>query len=177
MASAAQPLGDIWDGVTAIIICTLPNVRDAHCHKWSGSNPPYLTPAAVAWLRAHGAQHIVLDLPSADKEDDGGHLVAHRTFWQISKRGAMLLPAGEPVGSTTAGVQASANGCGGVPLASEHDADDADPAQQHVCERTITEMAFVPDSVSDGRYMLVLAVAPIQLDAAPSDPLLVPLTA
>lgn len=40
--------------------------------------------------------------------------------------------------------------------------------------RTITEFVYVPSTVNDGYYMLNLQVSPIQLDAAPSRPILFP---
>jgi arylformamidase len=42
-------------------------------------------------------------------------------------------------------------------------------------DATITELAFVPDSVPDGPYLLNLQVAPFAADAAPSRPILMPL--
>ncbi len=41
-------------------------------------------------------------------------------------------------------------------------------------ERTITELAFLPDAVADGLYLLNLQIAPFQADAAPSRPILFP---
>lgn len=41
--------------------------------------------------------------------------------------------------------------------------------------RTVTELAAVPPEVPDGRYALSLQIAPLELDAAPSRPLLYPL--
>jgi arylformamidase len=41
---------------------------------------------------------------------------------------------------------------------------------------TITELAFVPDEVADGPYLLQLQVPPLAGDAVPSRPLLYPLT-
>lgn len=41
---------------------------------------------------------------------------------------------------------------------------------------TITEMAFIPNSVVDGPYLLNLQVPPFMSDAAPSRPILLPLT-
>ena len=43
--------------------------------------------------------------------------------------------------------------------------------------RTITEMVFVPDHLSDGPYLLNLQVAPFLSDAAPSRPYLFDLNA
>jgi len=41
---------------------------------------------------------------------------------------------------------------------------------------TITEMAFIDDAVADGSYLLNLQVAPFVIDAAPSRPILLPLS-
>lgn len=41
---------------------------------------------------------------------------------------------------------------------------------------TITEMAFIDDAVADGPYLLNLQVAPFVIDAAPSRPILLPLS-
>lgn len=41
---------------------------------------------------------------------------------------------------------------------------------------TITEMAFIPNAVADGPYLLNLQVPPFMSDAAPSRPILLPLT-
>ena len=42
---------------------------------------------------------------------------------------------------------------------------------------TVTELAYVPDDVLDGCYLLNLQVAPFVADAAPSRPVLYPLVA
>jgi kynurenine formamidase len=41
---------------------------------------------------------------------------------------------------------------------------------------TITEMAFIDDAIADGCYLLNLQVAPFVIDAAPSRPILLPLS-
>lgn len=41
---------------------------------------------------------------------------------------------------------------------------------------TITEMAYIDDTVADGPYLLNLQVAPFVIDAAPSRPILLPLS-
>ena len=41
---------------------------------------------------------------------------------------------------------------------------------------TVTELAYVDDSIADGQYLLNLQVAPFVADAAPSRPILLPLT-
>ena len=65
----------------AFIIRTLPNDEDKCRRHYSGTNPPYLHPEAVAWLVEQGVKHLLLDLPSVDREEDGGKLAAHKAFW------------------------------------------------------------------------------------------------
>jgi kynurenine formamidase len=43
-------------------------------------------------------------------------------------------------------------------------------------QATITEMAFIDNAVPDGAYLLNLQVAPFMIDAAPSRPILLPLS-
>ncbi len=50
--------------------------------KFSNTNPPYLEPELCAFLAESGVQHLIVDLPSVDREEDGGALAAHRAFWQ-----------------------------------------------------------------------------------------------
>lgn len=65
----------------ALIIRTLPNDDEKRTKKWSGNNPPYVHPEAAAYIRECGIDHLLIDLPSMDREDDGGKLLAHRAFW------------------------------------------------------------------------------------------------
>lgn len=66
----------------AIILRTLP-VSDHTAQDWSGTNPAYLQSTACAWLRSIGVKHLLLDLPSVDREEDGGVLAAHHAFWDF----------------------------------------------------------------------------------------------
>ncbi|HMQ46397.1 MAG TPA: cyclase family protein [Saprospiraceae bacterium] len=69
-------------GPEALLIRTLPNDEWKCSTNYSGANPPYLHHEAVAWLVASGIQHLLIDLPSVDREEDGGLLLAHKAFWQ-----------------------------------------------------------------------------------------------
>lgn|SRR5512138_20111 len=42
---------------------------------------------------------------------------------------------------------------------------------------TVTELAFIPNTIQDGAYLLNLQIAPFATDAAPSRPILMPLSA
>ncbi len=66
----------------ALILRTLPNEESKLHRMYSGSNPPYLAAEAVAYLVEQGVRHLLLDLPSLDREEDGGVLAAHKAFWK-----------------------------------------------------------------------------------------------
>jgi kynurenine formamidase len=67
----------------AIIIRTLPNPESKKHLYYSNTNPPYLEEAAAIFIREKGIQHLLIDLPSVDKEHDGGKLLAHKAFWNV----------------------------------------------------------------------------------------------
>ncbi len=67
----------------AIIIRTLPNNSDKVSMKYSHTNPPYLLEEAAIFIRESGIQHLLIDLPSVDKEHDDGKLLAHKAFWNV----------------------------------------------------------------------------------------------
>ena len=68
--------------VTAVVLRTYPNADDKLSRQYSGTNPPYLHHDAAQLLVDYGVQHLLLDLPSVDREEDEGKLLAHRAFWQ-----------------------------------------------------------------------------------------------
>ncbi|CAL2057381.1 cyclase family protein [Tenacibaculum sp. 190524A05c] len=65
----------------AIVIRTLPNVKDKKGRRYSNTNPPYLLEEAAIYLREKGIQHLLIDLPSVDREKDEGLLLSHNAFW------------------------------------------------------------------------------------------------
>ena len=122
------------------MVRTLPNDLEKRHRAYSGSPSPapYFLPDAMRWLVEREVISLVVDLPSLDRADDGGHLAAHRVYW------------GLPPGS-----------------------DDA--AQATRGRALVTELAYVPDSIPDGLYLLDLQVPAFASDAAPSRPVLYPL--
>jgi hypothetical protein len=117
----------------AIIIRSLPNPQGKRSHQWSGNNPCYFETEMLGFLREFGYQHLLTDLPSVDREEDGGALAGHHLWWDFP----------------------------------------AHPRKNS----SITELIYVPDSCPDGLFMLNLQVAPVEDDAAPSRPVIFPLTA
>ncbi|TRX39492.1 cyclase family protein [Flavobacterium restrictum] len=67
----------------AIIIRTLPNLDEKKTLKYSNTNPPYLSEDAALFIREMGIQHLLIDLPSVDKERDEGKLLVHKAFWNV----------------------------------------------------------------------------------------------
>ncbi|HJY14231.1 MAG TPA: cyclase family protein, partial [Flavobacterium sp.] len=67
----------------ALIIRTLPNQAAKKSRKYSNTNPPYLSEEAAIFIRESEIQHLLIDLPSVDKEHDEGKLLAHKAFWNV----------------------------------------------------------------------------------------------
>ena len=69
--------------VDALIIRTKPNDHSKMQRQYSGTNFPYLTIGAMQRIVDAGVQHLLIDLPSVDREEDGGELAAHHLFWNV----------------------------------------------------------------------------------------------
>jgi kynurenine formamidase len=67
----------------ALVVRTLPNTREKLTKQYSHTNPPYLLEEAARFLSEKGIAHLLIDLPSIDREDDGGELLAHKAFWDV----------------------------------------------------------------------------------------------
>ena len=112
----------------AVIIRTLPNMDSKKTKQYSHTNPPYIEEEAIVFLRDKNVEHLLLDLPSVDREKDDGALAGHHAFWNVPNK-----------------------------------------VRLHA---TITEFIYVPNTITDGTYLLNLQVAPIENDASPSRPVL-----
>ncbi len=79
-----KQLEDKWSDSTAeaIVIRTLPNDTEKLIHQYSNTNPPYLAEDAAQWMVEKKIRHLLLDLPSVDREKDDGKLLAHHAFWK-----------------------------------------------------------------------------------------------
>ncbi|MEN8858560.1 MAG: cyclase family protein [Flavobacteriaceae bacterium] len=70
----------------AIIIRTLPNLSDKKNMQYSNTNPTYLLEEAAIYLKEKGIKHLLVDLPSVDKEKDEGKLLSHNAFWNTAEK-------------------------------------------------------------------------------------------
>lgn len=72
---------DLSSKAEALVIRTLSNSPAKMNMQYSNSNPPFIEEAAMKWIVKNGFDHVLIDLPSVDKEVDGGKLLAHHAFW------------------------------------------------------------------------------------------------
>ncbi|WP_306641233.1 cyclase family protein [Sanyastnella coralliicola] len=68
---------------SALILRTSPNTASKLTQQYSDTNPPYLSSECAKKIVSAGVRHLLIDLPSVDREVDGGELRAHHIFWQI----------------------------------------------------------------------------------------------
>ena len=69
----------------ALIVRTLPNSIAKRSQQYSHTNWPYIEESAARYIRECGVLHLLVDLPSVDKEKDEGKLLAHKAFWDYPK--------------------------------------------------------------------------------------------
>jgi len=69
----------------AIILRTKPNRISKKKKDYSGTNPPYLDKKAMKFLVDKGVKHLLIDLPSVDREVDKGVLASHHIFWKVGE--------------------------------------------------------------------------------------------
>lgn len=81
-------LGNDWN-FEALVLRTLPNSDVKLTRQYSNSNPPYLSAELLAYLAEMNVKHLLLDLPSVDREEDGGKLAGHKAFWQYPENPRM----------------------------------------------------------------------------------------
>jgi hypothetical protein len=82
-------------GARAAVIRTLPN--EPHRFGDEGEPPaPFLSREAVLALIERGIEHLVLDVPSADRASDAGALTAHRLFFGLPPQSTQLAASARP---------------------------------------------------------------------------------
>lgn len=69
----------------AVVIRTIPNTSEKKSKQYSHTNWAYILEEAALFLREIGVKHLLIDLPSVDREKDDGDLLAHRAFWDYPK--------------------------------------------------------------------------------------------
>lgn len=67
--------------IEALVLRTNPNTDDKLSQQYNNTNWAYLTKEAALYLVEKDIKHLLIDLPSIDKERDNGKLEAHKAFW------------------------------------------------------------------------------------------------
>lgn len=67
----------------ALILRTYPNSNSKKHLNYTETNPAYLEVGCIKVLNECGVKHLLIDLPSVDRESDGGKLAFHHAFWQV----------------------------------------------------------------------------------------------
>ena len=124
----ADQLTGINTSTEALVVRSLPNELMKTTKQYSATNPPYFDIDCVQVLLDAGIEHLLIDLPSVDRENDKGELAFHHKFWEVPNNPNF--------------------------------------------NRTITELIFVSNKISDGEYILNIQMAPFENDASPSRPVL-----
>ncbi|PBQ33352.1 metal-dependent hydrolase [Sphingobacteriaceae bacterium] len=73
----------------ALVIRTLSNGLNKLAVNYSNTNPPYILKEAIEFLNELGVMHLLIDMPSIDRESDGGKLEAHHAFWNYPENTQM----------------------------------------------------------------------------------------
>jgi len=66
--------------IDALIMRTNPNDDSKLINDYSSKNPAYLDTSVIEYCNSEGVKHILVDLPSVDKEDDN-QLINHHLFF------------------------------------------------------------------------------------------------
>ncbi|MDZ4669180.1 MAG: cyclase family protein [bacterium] len=75
--------------VDAVVIRSLPNEPGKKLQQYSGNNPGYLSAELCHFFAVNKIKHLLVDLPSVDREEDGGAMAAHKAFWQYPEQPRM----------------------------------------------------------------------------------------
>ncbi|MFM7662829.1 MAG: cyclase family protein, partial [Bacteroidota bacterium] len=67
----------------AVIVRTIPNDEMKVENNYSNTNPPFFEEKVVDVLNECNVIHFLTDLPSVDREIDGGRLAFHHRFWRV----------------------------------------------------------------------------------------------
>lgn len=80
----------------ALIVRTLPNPGAKRRRDYTREPAAFLSLPAAELLAERGIEHLVLDLPSADRAADGGQLSAHRAFFGLPAGSTALAAVARP---------------------------------------------------------------------------------
>lgn len=80
------------DFVQGLIIRTKPNDKSKISRDYDKHPFPYFSNEAMTFIRDLDVHHLLVDMPSVDRADDGGHLGNHRIFWDVKLGETIIDP-------------------------------------------------------------------------------------
>jgi len=101
LAEARARAGAPEGFLEALVLRTLPNEPSKQTADYDTYQPAYFTAEAMALVVSWGVQHLVVDLPSLDRLDDGGALTAHRIYWALPPGSKTLREARRPLATVS----------------------------------------------------------------------------
>lgn len=79
----SEQISDDYLKNEALIVRTLPNKNNKKSANYSSTNPTFFDVNLADRLIENQVDHLLIDLPSVDREEDGGELVFHHRFWEV----------------------------------------------------------------------------------------------
>ena len=83
--------GKLKENINALVIRTNPNDLDKVNRNYGDYPASFLTHDSIDYILDSGIKHLLVDLPSIDKADDGGQLGNHHRFFKLGKTISELL--------------------------------------------------------------------------------------
>lgn len=138
---------------------------------FSGTNPVYLAPSAATYIACVlDCYHLLVDLPSIDREDDGGCLLAHKAIFTHDLE-CTLTQQGLSGPSFTGSNSLSSLSISPRDLLHRRRTSVTMNSSMYA-RKTVTELCWFPLELHGTIVGVVdIQVAPINSDAAPSRPL------
>jgi arylformamidase len=81
LEEACRPYIDELKTCQVLIVRTLPNTHVKLTKNYSNTNPIYFEEDAIRYVNELDVKHLMVDLPSIDREEDEGELAGHHLFW------------------------------------------------------------------------------------------------
>ena len=88
---------ELKENINALVIRTNPNGLDKVNRNYGDYSASFLTHDSIDYILDSGVKHLLVDLPSIDKADDGGQLGNHHRFFKLGKTISELLYIPDPV--------------------------------------------------------------------------------
>jgi kynurenine formamidase len=68
-----------------LIIRTLPNDESKKSRRYAENPPPFFSLDAMNYIAERGIKHLLVDIPSVDRNFDEGKLSCHHIFWNVEQ--------------------------------------------------------------------------------------------